>query len=103
MQALPDRDGGTWFVGYTRRAADWDILIARVRPDGSFEPWLGAVGRAGDDHAYSGTVAATRDIVLGGYTSATPGGAAPPDLLVLRLGAARLSRNGEGIHTRRIR
>jgi hypothetical protein len=105
MSSFNDGAGGTWLVGYTKSfgAGGWDVMVAHVRPDGSFDPWLGAVGGPHDDQAYGGTLLPGGDLVIGGYTSGPSAGASPPDLLVARFSPDRLTRHTDSVSVRRIR
>jgi hypothetical protein len=103
MSSFNDGGGGTWVVGYTKSfgGGGWDVMVAHIRADGSFDPWIGAVGGAHDDQAYGATLL-RGDLVIGGYTSAPSGGASPPDLLVARFSPARLTRHTDSVRVRRI-
>ena len=105
MSSATDAEGGTWLFGYTRSfgAGEWDVMAARLRPDGSFEPWMAALGTAHQDQAYGASVASDGDLLVGGFTTAPSAGAAPADLLVARLAPSRIARRTEGVTVRRIR
>jgi hypothetical protein len=96
-------DGSTWVTGYTRSfsaGGDWDILVARVRPDGAFEPWLGAIGTAADDNGSAIALAVNGDLLIGGYTAAPGGGEAPPDGFVMRVSPDGIERREDGVVAR---
>ncbi len=105
MGTATDSAGGTWFTGYTRSdgSGGWDIMMARARPDGSFEPWLGAIGTAFDDNAYTIATASNGDLIIGGYTNAPGGAGSRSDLLVMRIDPREITRKTDGVVVRRIK
>ena len=96
-------DGSVWVTGYTKSfgKGDWDVLVAKVRPDGSFERWLGAIASPHDDNGSVVAVARNGDLLISGYSAAASAGAAPPDGLVMRLDPASLVKRRKGV-TRRV-
>ncbi len=105
MSTVTDSSGGTWFTGYTRTSSSssWNIMMARLRPDGSFEPWLGSFGTAHDDNAYTIAAASNGDLIIGGYSSAPGGVGSRPDLMVMRLDPRQIERKSDGVVVRRIK
>jgi hypothetical protein len=104
MAALPDGAGGTLIVGYTTSAGsgDWDVMVARVGADGRFVPWIGAIGGAGNDHAYGGLVLPGGDLLAVGYTGPSPDGTPLPDLLALRIPPRAITRQVGDVSRRTI-
>jgi hypothetical protein len=105
MTSAPSADGGCWIVGYSKSfgAGDWDVLIAHLKSDGSFDP---QVIRAGSSSADQGTAIAEAkngDLLIGGYTSAPSGGSAPPDLFLMRMNPQKAERTTRGVVVEKVR
>ncbi len=101
--AAADPQGGAWLTGYTKSfSTGWGMLIARVSPQGQVEPWLGAIGGAGDMNGSAVTVARDGDLLLGGYASLPSGGTAPPDAFTLRVDPAMIERRTTGVQVRNV-
>ncbi len=91
--------GGLWIVGYSKSfgLGSWDILLARVRADGAFEPEVIVVGTANADHGAAIVEARNADLLIGGYSQGPGQGAASPDLLVMRLDPKHARKTSKGI------
>lgn len=97
-------DGSVWVTGYTRSfsGGDWDILVARIRPDGSFEPWLGAIASPGNDNGSAIALARNGDLLVSGYSAAPSGGREPPDGFVMRLRPDSVVRKSHSVEVRAV-
>ena len=99
MTSATDTRGGTWIIGYTKSfgAKGWDILIARVGSDATFEPAVIALGTPYADNGTTIAEASNGNLLIGGYTDATSYGKSPPDLLVMRLDPRKARSLKEGV------
>ena len=99
--AAADPAGGAWLTGYTKSfSADWRMLIARMQPDGTIQPWMGAVGGTGNMNGSTVAVARGGDLLLGGYSALPSGGKAPPDAFLMRVAPDRVVQRREGVAVR---
>jgi hypothetical protein len=99
MTSATDARGGSWIIGYTKSfgAKGWDIMIARVGSDGTFEPSVIVLGTPYADNGTTIAEARNGDLLIGGYTDAPSRGKSPPDLLVMRLDPRKAQWLKEGV------
>lgn len=99
MTSAVDRDGHSLLVGYTQSAGagDWDIIVARLSPDGKFESMV-TYGTAGVDRGTSIAPLADGTLVIGAYYSGP--GTAGLDNLVLRADRPKWPRKPAGFVAR---
>ncbi len=92
MLAKADSSGRVWIVGSTRSAGAGgrDMIVARLGPDGSFEPGVLTLGGAGDDVGTAVRPLADGSILIAGYSDALGGGG--EDAVVARIASPRLDR-----------
>lgn len=104
INSVTARDGSTWLIGSTTSfsGGDWDILLARLTPEGRFEPWLGAIGTEFDDYGTTLLQTAEGDFLLGGYTDAASGSDHTSDWLLLRLEPNSLEHHSEPLDLRTV-
>ena len=90
MLARADALGRVLIVGssHSAGASGRDMIVARLAPDGSFEPGVLTLGGAGDDVGTAVHPLADGSILVAGYSGA-PGG---EDAIVARIAAPRLER-----------
>lgn len=101
--AAADPSGGAWLTGYTKSfSTGWRMLVAKVTAEGEVEPWLGAIGGAGQMNGSAVALARNSDLLLGGYSSVPSGGSQPPDAFVMRLSPSAFTRRTDGVGVRTI-
>ena len=93
IQAKLGRDGGIWIIGHSSSARDGggtDLLLARVNPDGAFDPGAISIGGAEDDHGTALLPLADGSLLLAGYSRGLGGGG--QDAFVVRVTAPAWDR-----------
>jgi hypothetical protein len=102
INSVTAADGGTWLVGYTKSfgGGDWNVLVARLTPEGRFEPWMGTIGTPYDDNGTTVVEAKDKTLVIGGYSTAPSRGAAAADLLLFKVDPASIQRHKDGVVVR---
>jgi len=92
MLAKADARGRVWIVGSSRSAGAGgrDMIVARLGPDGAFEPGVLTLGAAGDDTGTAVDPQADGAILIAGYSDGLGGGG--EDAVVARIAAPRWDR-----------
>lgn len=103
MNTAVAADGGVWLTGYTKSFApgeDWNVMLAKLNADGTFEPWMASLGGTHNEQGTSLVQTPEGDLVIGGYTNALSEGEGAPDMMLLRLDPAALTRHTDGVAAR---
>ncbi|HKQ98099.1 MAG TPA: hypothetical protein VJV75_09515 [Candidatus Polarisedimenticolia bacterium] len=101
MTSAVDRDGHSLLVGYTQSAGagDWDIILARLSPEGAFESMV-TYGTAMVDRGTAVAQLSDGSLLLGAYYSGTK--TAGLDGLVMRVDRPKWPKKPAGFAARTI-